>query len=211
MSAISNEELLAKWLDKQLNQAEQQTFEQRYVDDPSFASRVDSANRAAFETEQYSPATPPAWDKTQTIAFSRRASRPSWSWMPTASMAMSVVAMLMVISGFEVRSTDDQLQIGFNLAPDQQQIAAIVDDKLTQYQQSNQTLMAQYIDALQSQNDQSRTELTRFLIETSREERREDFAELIKFINEQREDDQRFYARQFNKLEAELYSASFQE
>jgi len=211
MSNISNEALFAKWLDKQLSQEEQALFEKRYMQDSDFSARVDTANRVAFDAEQEESVSPPAWDRQKTIAFSRKPSTKAWSWIPSPSMAMSCVAIMMVLTGFEINMQDGQIQMGFDIGPDKEEVAALVDKKMLQYQQNNQVLMAQYIDALQEQDRQTRTELTRFLLDTSREERREDFAELIKFINEQRDDDQRFYARQLNKLEAEMYSASLQE
>ncbi|MFC3094130.1 hypothetical protein DRW07_11645 [Alteromonas sediminis] len=210
MPTISNEALLAKWLDNALSKEEQALFEARYIEDSDFSARVDTANRVAFEVDQPGH-VPPAWDKQQTVAFSRQPSHNRWSWMPAASMAMSFAAIVMVVTGFEVNMQDGRVQMGFDLGPSQQEVAALLDEKMAQHQQNNQVLLAQYIDALQEQNRESRTELTRFLLDTSREERREDFAELIKFINEQRDDDQRFYARQLNKLEAEVYSASLQE
>jgi hypothetical protein len=208
---LTNKELFAKWLDNQLSKQERLIFEKRCIDDPDFSAKVETANRVAFDAQNAESFAPPAWDKSQTIAFSRAPQNTSWHWLPMSSMAMSLLAIVLVVSGFQVRTNDSNLQMGFNLSPSTQDIATLIDDKIADYQATNQTLMAQYIDALQTQNTQSRTELTRFVLETSREERREDFADLIKFINEQRDDDQRFYARQLNKLESEFYSGSLQE
>ena len=208
---LTNKELFAKWLDNQLSKQERLIFEKRCIDDPDFSAKVETANRVAFDAQNAESFAPPAWDKSQTIAFSRAPQNTSWHWWPMSSMAMSLLAIVFVVSGFQIRTNDSNLQMGFNLSPSTQDIATLIDDKIADYQATNQTLMAQYIDALQTQNTQSRTELTRFVLETSREERREDFADLIKFINEQRDDDQRFYARQLNKLESEFYSGSLQE
>ena len=212
MPELDNETLLAKWLDNNLSKQERLVFEKRCVEDAEFSNRVETANRVAFDAQNNDVFTPPAWDKTNTIAFPRTSSPAGrWQWLPLGSMAMSVLAVVMVLSGFQIQTVNGNVQMGFNLSPSSQDIALLIDDKIAEYQATNQTLMAQYIDALQNQNAQSRTELTRFLLDTSREERREDFAELIKFINEQRDDDQRFYARQLNKLESEIYSGSLQE
>lgn len=211
MPSNKHEQLLVKWLDKKLNNAEQQEFEALYVQEPEFTSLVDTANRVSFEAEQNVEEMPQPWNKQQTMPFSHAPRNTQWTWMPVASMAMSLFAIVLVFSGFQVESQKGELKMGFNLTPNSAQMAALLDKKINQYQSENQALMAQYIDALHEQQLDSQAQLSRFLLDTNREERREDFAELIRFINEQRDDDQRFYARQLNNLEAELLSASIQE
>jgi RNA polymerase-interacting CarD/CdnL/TRCF family regulator len=85
-----------------------------------------------------------------------------------------------------------------------QEVAKALGEQRDFYQQANQTLFKEYAQALSTQQQQSSAELTKYLLASSREERKHDFAELIKFINEQRIDDQRFYARQFTRLQDEI-------
>ena len=211
LAKLSNEQLLAKWQDQQLSAIEQQEFEQRQQLDAEFAETVATAIAVQSLSKQSNTLPPPKWDKAASIAFARTDKHTPFRWLPLAAMAMSTAAMLMVLTGFQVQSTNGNLAMGFNLSPSTQDVAVLVDEKIAEYQRAQQAINAQYISALQSQNAQSNSELTRYLLETSRVERREDFAELIKFINEQRDDDQRFYARQFNKLETEIISSSLQE
>ena len=72
------------------------------------------------------------------------------------------------------------------------------------YQEANQVLFKEYAQSLAAQQQQTSAELTQYLLTSSREARKQDFAELLQFINDQRIDDQRFYARQFSKLQNEI-------
>ena len=122
------------------------------------------------------------------------------------SMAMSAMAIVMVVSGFSVQVSEGKLTMGFQQGPSDEQVAALVNQKLNDYQQANQAMFTQYVTALQQQQQENSTQLTQYLLTSSRQERREDFAELIKFINQQRDDDQRYYARQLTQLQREINS-----
>lgn len=200
----NHEDLLAKWLENSLSESERQEFESLCINDEDFARRVENANAVAMMAEQFEEVPVPSWDRESTFTAPERPRWWQWQGLPMASMAMSALAMVMVVSGFRVDVADGRLSMGFSDAPDQQQIAAMMDQKITDYQQSNQALFTQYVDALNTQQQKNSAELTQYLLSSSRQERREDFAELVKFINEQRSDDQRFYARQINNLQQEI-------
>lgn len=204
MHNSNHEDLLAKWLENSLSESERQEFETLCINDEDFARRVENANAVAMMAEQFEEVPVPSWDRESTFTAPERPRWWQWQGLPMASMAMSALAMVMVVSGFRVDVADGRLSMGFSDAPDQQQIAAMMDQKITDYQQSNQALFTQYVDALNTQQQKNSAELTQYLLSSSRQERREDFAELVKFINEQRSDDQRFYARQINNLQQEI-------
>ena len=114
--------------------------------------------------------------------------------------------MVAVVSGFSVQVSEGKLTMGFQQGPSDEQVAALVNQKLNDYQQANQAMFTQYVAALQQQQQENSTQLTQYLLTSSRQERREDFAELIKFINQQRDDDQRYYARQLTQLQRDINS-----
>ncbi|MCW8090415.1 hypothetical protein [Alteromonas sp. ASW11-130] len=199
------ESLISKWLENKLTTEESLRFDQLCLEDEIFAQRVANASRFTLAADQFEQLPLPEWNKEAT--FFETNAQPRWwqrQWMPMASMAMSVVAMVMVLSGFQVQMTDGKMTLGFDRGPDEKEINQLVAKRLDEYKESNQLLLTQYMDAMAKQQQENGAQLTQYLLSSSRQERREDFAELVKFINQQRTDDQRFYARQINDLEQEI-------
>lgn len=196
--------LLAAWLDGSLTAEQRQQFERLCLEDDAFADRVETAGRCFTASENFVAPAVPAWDKSATFVAPTQSRWFEWQGWPLASMAMSVLAMVMVVSGFRVDMSDDRLSLGFGDSLDKHEVAALVDAKVEDYKNANQAVFREYADALASQQRQSSAELTEYLLASSRKERREDFAELVKFINQQRTDDQRFYARQLHNLQQDV-------
>ncbi|MEW9799077.1 hypothetical protein [Alteromonas sp. CYL-A6] len=205
MTDSQHEALLAAWLDGELTEAQRRQFEALCTSDAAFARQVEAANRISDMASTYTTFAVPHWNREATFTPTPRNRWWQWQGLPVASMAMSALALVMVVTGFRVDIRDDRVSLGFGSSqPDPAQITALIDSRVQQYQQANQQLFAQYTDALAQQQRQSGAELTEYLLSSSRQERREDFAELVKFINQQRSDDQRFYARQLNHLQQEI-------
>ena len=196
--------LLAAWLDDSLTTSQRQQFERLCLEDEAFAHRVETAGRCFTASENFTAPAVPAWDKSATFVAPDKSGWFQWSWLPVASMAMSVLAMVMVVSGFRIDMNDNRLSLSFADSLDEREIAALVNAKVEDYKNANQAVFREYADALASQQRQSSAELTEYLLASSRKERREDFAELVKFINQQRTDDQRFYARQLHNLQQDV-------
>ncbi|RDV28155.1 hypothetical protein DXV75_04115 [Alteromonas aestuariivivens] len=208
MSDSKQQVLISKWLDQQLTEDERNEFEYLCLHDAAFAGLVETASRIAMGAEQFEQLSVPDWNKSATFLSDDAPRWWQWQGLPIASMTMSLVAMVMVVSGFHVEVSGSKLSMGFARVPDADAVAAIVDTRLETYQQSSQTLLTQYLDALNTQQQQNSAQLTQYLLSSSRKERREDFAELVKFINQQRTDDQRFVARQINHLQQEISAIS---
>jgi hypothetical protein len=206
MPSYQNEQLLGMWLDGQLNEQQRLAFEQRCLDDESFAQQVETANVFNLHAQHYVEQDVPNWDRT--LSFDRPEKAPWWHWQGLSglSIALSVVAMVMVLTGFQVKVDEGAVTISFAAKQSNQEIERLVNDKLQQYQQDQQVAMSRFTQSLQQQQLDASGQLTQYLLTSSRKERREDFAELIKFINEQRSDDQLFYARQLNQLQQDIYT-----
>ena len=198
--------VFAAWLAGELSAQQQSQFEQYCIDDDAFAQRVEQANQLNIIAESTPDWQQPEWNKEATFGFVK--ATPWWQWqgLSAASFACSAFAIVLVISGFNLNVENGRVSMGFGQQLPEQQINLLVQQKLDEYQQTNQTMFAQYVDAIQSQQKQNGAQLTEYLLSSSRQERREDFAELIKFVNEQRSDDQVFYARQLNNLQQEIYA-----
>lgn len=201
-----NEDLLALWLDGQLNKSQQQAFEQRCVDDHGFAGQVEAANMMSMQADNYHSQAVPKWDRLRT--FERYDNTPWWQWRGFASVsfATSMLAIVMVLSGMQVKMDDGALTISFADKHSSQDIDRLLQARFNDFQQTQQSVLTNYAHTMQQQQLEASTQLTGYLLSSSRQERREDFAELIKFINEQRSDDQMFYARQLNKLHIDIYA-----
>lgn len=199
--------LFGKWLENDLNPQERSEFEQLCAEDKDFAEKVESANQMMMVAESYQPDAVPNWDRAGTFEQPQKQRWWNWHGLPALSFCTSFLAIVMVISGFEVRTDDGAMTISFAKGQDPQKIESLVDQKLNEYQQSQQQALNLFAQTMQQQQLDASTKLTQYLLTSSRQERREDFAELIKFVNEQRSDDQLFYARQLNKLQEDIYGS----
>lgn len=206
MANYESDYLFGQWLDNALTNEERDAFEALCLSDEAFAAQVETATQLSVAAEQFTPPPMPAWDKNTTFVAPDKPKWWQWQGLPVMSMAMSALAIVMVVSGFSVQVSEGKLTMGFQQGPSDEQVAALVNQKLNDYQQANQAMFTQYVAALQQQQQENSTQLTQYLLTSSRQERREDFAELIKFINQQRDDDQRYYARQLTQLQREINS-----
>ncbi|MDP5029337.1 MAG: hypothetical protein NWQ54_21430 [Paraglaciecola sp.] len=206
MPDVTNEQLLALWLDGRLNAQQRLMFEQRCVDDEVFAQQVEAANNITVHAQHFIEQDVPHWDRA--ASFTEVKNTPWWHWQGLSglSIAMSVAAMLMVVTGLQIKVDDGALTISFADNQSQLQIERLVEDKLQEYKTEQQLAMNRFTQSLQQQQLDASSQLTQYLLTSSRKERREDFAELIKFVNEQRSDDQLFYARQLNQLQQDIYT-----
>ena len=165
---------------------------------------MEHANYIGLLSDTSQELTPPVWNKNEHFEFTNKV--PWWQWqaMPVAAFACSIVALLMVATGFNINIENGRASFGFGSDVPTQQIEALVQARMDDYLRSNQALLTQYVDSMQKQQLQTSTQLTEYLLTSNRQERREDFAELLKFVNQQRYDDQIFYARQLNDLQDEI-------
>jgi hypothetical protein len=199
----SNEQLLAAWLDGQLNEQQRLAFEQRCINDPEFAKQVETANLFNIQAQHFEQQDVPNWDRMATFGAAPKARWWQWTGLPAASLGLSALAIVMVLSGMQVKMEEGAMTISFAGKQSSAEIERLVNEKLESFEQKQQLALTHYRDAMQQQQLDTSTQLTQYLLTSSRQERREDFAELIKFINQQRSDDQLFYARQFNELQQE--------
>ncbi|WP_299077366.1 hypothetical protein [uncultured Paraglaciecola sp.] len=205
-SKLSNEQLLGLWAEQQLSSQQQKVFEQRCLDDSDFAKQVEAFNLFSMQTDHYQSMDVPNWDRDSSFDMPDKAKWWQWQGLPTLSFATSLCAIVMVLSGLQVHTDNGAMTISFAPKQNQQDIDKLVNDRLVEFQQSQQLALTTYTQNLQQQQLDTSTQLTQYLLEASRQERREDFAELIKYVNQQRGDDQLFYARQLNQLQQDIYA-----
>ncbi|MDO6559575.1 hypothetical protein [Paraglaciecola chathamensis] len=203
MSSYDNAELLALWLEGKLSPKQRDEFEQRCIQDSQFAEQVDTAAMVKIGADDYASSEVPKWNKAAT--FEPQQAPNSWSWLSGVSFVTSALAIVLVLTGTQVTTSEGELRIRFGSGQSEQAIAKLVDSKLDAFKQNQQDAFTLYAQTLQQQQLENASQLTNYLLSSSRKERREDFAELIKFVNQQRSDDQLFYARQLNQLQQDVY------
>jgi hypothetical protein len=209
-SELSNEQLFGLWVEQQLNKQQQNVFEQRCLDDKTFAKQVEMFNMFSMQSEHYQSDEVPSWDRASTFNMPEKIKWWQWQGLPTLSFATSMLAIVMVLTGLQVRTDDGAMTISFagkyREQQSEQEIDKLVDVKLAEFQKTQQLALTNTTQTMQQQQMDTSTQLTQYLLGASRKERREDFAELIKYVNEQRGDDQLFYVRQLNKLQQDIYA-----
>jgi hypothetical protein len=204
ISELSNEQLFGLWSEQQLSDSQRREFEQRCLADEAFAKQVETFNLFSMRAEHYQADNVPNWDRESTFEDAAKAKWWQWQGLPTLSFATSLCAIVMVLTGLQVRMDEGAMTISFAGKHSSQQIDKLVDDRLAEFQQTQQLALTEYTQTMAQQQMDTSTQLTQYLLGASRQERREDFAELIKYVNEQRGDDQLFYARQLNKLQQDI-------
>lgn len=205
-SGLSNQQLFGLWAEQDLSEQQRHEFERRCLEDLAFAKQVDTFNRFSMQTEHYHNDEVPSWDRASTFVAPQKVKWWQWQGLATLSFATSMLAIVMVLSGLQVRTDQGAMTISFAGKHSQQDIDNLVDRRLAEFQETQQLALSNYTQAMQQQQMDTSTQLTQYLLGASRKERREDFAELIKYVNEQRGDDQLFYARQLNKLQKDIYA-----
>ena len=196
-------ELMSAWLDNKLTDQQRQQFEVLCAENSEFAEQVKLVNQISFHAQDYQQQVPRDWNKQAT--FDSQFQRKWWQWqgLPAFSTALSMLAIVLVISGFEVRLEQGAMTFSFNRPS--QNVDQQVAQKLVEFKRQQQQVMTAYAKSLQEQQLATSTQLTNYLLSSSRQERKEDFAELIKFINQQRDEDQVFFARQLNQLQNKIH------
>jgi hypothetical protein len=207
---LSNEQLFGLWAEQQLNEQQRHAFEQRCLEDNVFAKQVETFNMFSIQSEHYQSGEVPNWDRASTFDTPDKTRWLQWQGLPSLSFATSMLAIVMVLTGLQVRTDEGAMTISFagKQAEKQrsQEIEKLVNDKLAEFQTTQQLALTNYTQTMQQQQMDTSSQLTQYLLGASRKERREDFAELIKYVNEQRGDDQLFYVRQLNKLQQDIYA-----
>ena len=181
-----------------------------------FAAAADNASLLAGSASEFVAPPLPDWNKAQLFPAQDKSSWFQWQGFPALACALSAVAIVLVFTGMPNKDNGKSLAAQAPNNVDAEQLSNLVAEQVRvqvqqqviqqreMYQEANQVLFKEYAQSLAAQQQQTSADLTQYLLASSREARKQDFAELLQFINDQRIDDQRFYARQFSKLQDEI-------
>lgn len=215
MTLQEKEVLFAAFIDGELSKEQQAVFNELVETDSEFAARVETSEILNNFTDNFAAPPVPQWNKEATYFGSNpRADKSPWFSLPGIAMAMSACAMVVVLSGAHLSFNDSGIALTFSQSANQtsqptmgqndidelvaKKVAEALGEQREFYQQANQSLFKEYAQALSSQQQQNSAELTKYLLASSREERKQDFGSTPRI------DDQRFYARQFSRLQDEI-------
>lgn len=212
----TNEALIIAWVNNSLTQEQKATFTKKYAQDSVFAAAADNASLLAGSASEFVAPPLPDWNKAQLFPAQDKSSWFQWQGFPALACALSAVAIVLVFTGMPNKDNGKSLAAQAPNNVDAEQLSNLVAEQVRvqvqqqviqqreMYQEANQVLFKEYAQSLATQQQQTSADLTQYLLASSREARKQDFAELLQFINDQRIDDQRFYARQFSKLQDEI-------
>jgi len=198
----TNEALIIAWVNNSLTQEQKAIFSKKYAQDSVFAAAADNASALAGCASEFVAPPVPDWNKAQLFPAQDKSSWFQWQGFPA----------LACFTGMPNKDNGKLLTAQTPSNVDAEQLSSLVEEQVRvqvkqqreMYQEANQVLFKEYAQSLAAQQQQTSAELTQYLLTSSREARKQDFAELLQFINDQRIDDQRFYARQFSKLQDEI-------
>jgi len=201
----TNEALIIAWVNNSLTQEQKAIFSKKYAQDSVFAAAADNASALAGCASEFVAPPVPDWNKAQLFPAQDKSSWFQWQGFPA-------LACVLVFTGMPNKDNGKLLTAQTPSNVDAEQLSSLVEEQVRvqvkqqreMYQEANQVLFKEYAQSLAAQQQQTSAELTQYLLTSSREARKQDFAELLQFINDQRIDDQRFYARQFSKLQDEI-------
>ena len=212
----SNEALIIAWVTNSLTEEQKASFSKKYAQDSVFAAAADNASLLAGSASEFVAPPVPDWNKAQLFPAQDKSSWFQWQGFPALACALAVVAIVLVFTGMPNKDNGRLLTAQTPNNVDAEQLSSLVAEQVRvqvqqqvkqqreMYQEANQVLFKEYAKSLAAQQQQTSADLTQYLLASSRDARKQDFAELLQFINDQRIDDQRFYARQFSKLQDEI-------
>lgn len=109
------------------------------------------------------------------------------SWFPMLQVASgfaSVIVMVLVLAQVQV-STNDGLTVHFGKAlVDEAYVDARLENRLNEFEQNQQAMLATNIDRLTDQQAASNQLVLRTLLETNRQERRDEMTQLVTLLDE---------------------------
>jgi len=171
----------------------------------------ESLRSMAEELNQYSQAYEdqevPNWDRGESY-FEEPTKWWQWQGLPVTSMAFSFVAMMLVVFNVQFKVSTDGLVMSFGQQDEpsqEQQIVALMEEKLSQFSKEQQQTLVNYIDDVKAQQQQSNLQLASYIMSTSRQERQEDIVDVLQYINEQQKDDKFEQNMKFKQLEQAIY------
>ncbi|TQV72886.1 hypothetical protein FLL45_15585 [Aliikangiella marina] len=135
----------------------------------------------------------PEWHRTE---YAVRPRQQTSSWLNWTSLAASAMAILMVVFQVNISTSENGLQIAFG---SQANVDAIVERKLAEYKQQQDTLLDARFVAAADKQDTARKLMMADMLDKTREERRDDLNFIVTGIQTQRFEDQA-------KLDKELLS-----
>ncbi|QBY03461.1 hypothetical protein E2K93_03310 [Thalassotalea sp. HSM 43] len=204
MPKHDQDSLFELWLDNKLSIEQAQQLEQLASQDEALAARLASARFIEQQALAFEPEPVPKWDKQSTFSDEKR---PWWQWraMPALSMAMSIVAIALVLFKVEISNTEQGLLVSFGgsqaMPTDVEQL---VNARLIEFAKEQQVVMAEFNQDIISRQQDNNLKLATYVLSASRTERQQDISNIVSFVNEAREEDNLQQSLKMQQLDYKL-------
>ncbi|WP_286269854.1 hypothetical protein [Thalassotalea hakodatensis] len=179
--------------------------------DDVWEQRVQVAEKIEHYADITSDEPVPNWDRSTSFETDRK---PWWQWqgLPAMSFVFSLFAVSLVFLNAEVVVKDQGITVSFagsNQAAMTKNVEALLEQKLQNFANEQQVVLANYAADINGKQQESNIQLASYIMGVSRKERKEDMNDFIKYINDQRQDDQLHQQLTFKRFaETMLYQGA---
>ncbi|MAD54104.1 hypothetical protein [Idiomarina sp. UBA3162] len=188
------ESVFSQWLNGELSASDEHELEAQLADQaPELHERMQSVRWMQQQADSYQSNEVPHWNRAA-VGPQPKAHRWANPWS-FAAFACSCAA-LAVLSVFVMKQ---QLTAQFDA-----RVAAVVDEKLTVFEQQQNIALAKQEKTLRAnfreQLSTSTAQLATYIMATNRAERKDDMSQLVEYVNETRSEDLNFYTAQLRQV-----------
>lgn len=193
------DELLSAWMEGPISAADEMELRTFAEHDDELARIMAMSEELQNRASNYDLQQVPEWDRNRTWRPPESQSRWSFKGLSLASMAMSLCAMIMVLSNFHIELSDQQLKFGFGSEADSQQE---LDIKLAEIKAEQDKKLYELARELKIQQLEANAKLVDYVLTSNRESREQEISSLISYLEKQRKSD-------FNYINSELAKVRF--
>ncbi|MDN3651752.1 hypothetical protein QWY77_03100 [Thalassotalea ponticola] len=210
MSERIEDALFRRWLDNTITADEAEQLEQLAAKDDVLAERLASARLLEQQALAWPSEAVPKWDKSVTYESSHK---PWWQWqgLSVASMAMSVLAIALVLFNVQFSKSEQGFTVQFGQSEQlPKDIEALINQRLLAFAEEQQDVLADFNDELLSRQQDNNLKLATYVLSASRTERQQDIASVVNFVNETRQEDNLTQSIQWQQLNYQLQNQSLE-
>jgi hypothetical protein len=196
------EALLSAWLDGNISEQDERELRALAANDKALqtvlAMDVELKNRALITETQ----SVPDWDRDATWLASQK--QKSWNGRAFSmlSMAMSLCAMVLVLSNFQVEVRDRKLSFGFGAGENAQQE---LDIKLAELRAEQDRKLYEFAQEMKIQQLEANAKLVDYVLTSNRESRDQELNSLISYLEQQRKSDFNYINNELAKVRYTRY------
>lgn len=193
---LRQEQAFADWLDGKSDDCP-------LDDETLWQQRKNTVNAIEYQVAMSHDEEVPSWDRASGFTSDKT---PFWQWrgLPALSMAFSIFAVALVFFKVELVMQDNGVLLSFagnNTQLQEQKLARLVDERLQDFAQEQQVVLANYAADIKVKQQDNNLQLASYIMGASRQERKEDISDFIQYINAERKDEMLEHKIKYQALE----------